>query len=33
LKEEQAAAWRLLGERLELLMRDDDNLVMLRGAA
>lgn len=33
LKEEQREAWRLLGERLELLMRDDDNVVLLRGAA
>lgn len=33
LKEEQAAAWRLLGERLELLTRGDaDNVVPLNGA-
>lgn len=33
LKAEQADAWRLLGERLELLLRSDDNVVLLRGAA
>ncbi|MFH1495675.1 MAG: tyrosine-type recombinase/integrase [Pseudomonadota bacterium] len=32
LKAEQAEAWRLLGERLELLMRDDDSVVLLRSA-
>lgn len=30
---EQREAWRLLGERLELLLRDDDNVVLLRGVA
>lgn len=34
LKEEQAEAWRLLGERLDLLLRADaDNVVPLRGVA
>lgn len=34
LKEEQREAWRLLGERLELLLRDDaDNVVMLKKTA
>lgn len=34
LREEQREAWRLLGERLELLTRADaENVVMLRGAA
>lgn len=34
LEAEQAEAWRLLGERLELLLRRDaDNVVMIRGAA